>query len=119
MADFLLIHGSCHGAWCWRDLIPELTTFGHTARAIDMPSHGSDPTPIRDVTLSSCRDAILKASTPQTIIVGHSWGGYPVSAAAEANPDAMRGVIYLSAWVPQSGLSMIEMRKRRPTPIDR
>ena len=25
MARILLVHGSCHGAWCWRDLIPELT----------------------------------------------------------------------------------------------
>ncbi|MEW2919221.1 alpha/beta fold hydrolase [Ruegeria sp. ANG10] len=114
MADFLLVHGSCHGAWCWRDVIPALTALGHTARAIDLPSHGSDPTPIADVTLDSCRDAVLSASTPQTILVGHSWGGYPVSAAAEAAPDAMRALIYLCAYVPQDGLSMIEMRKRAP-----
>ncbi len=114
MADFLLVHGSCHGAWCWRDLIPELTALGHTARAIDLPSHGSDPTPSAEVTLASCRDTVLNAATPQTIIVGHSWGGYPVSAAAEASPDAMRGLIYLSAYVPQSGLSMVEMRTRAP-----
>ncbi|EEE37781.1 hypothetical protein RKLH11_1618 [Rhodobacteraceae bacterium KLH11] len=114
MADFLLVHGSCHGAWCWRDLIPELTTFGHTARAIDLPSHGSDPTPVPDVTLEACQDVILKALKPETIVVGHSWGGYPVSAAAETSPDAMRGLIYLCAYVPQDGLSMIEMRKRAP-----
>ncbi len=114
MADFLLVHGSCHGAWCWRDLIPELTTFGHTARAIDLPSHGSDPTPISNVTLDSCRDAILNASTPETIILGHSWGGYPVSAATETSPAAMRAIVFLCAYVPQSGLSMIEMRKRAP-----
>jgi len=30
VADFLLIHGSCHGAWCRRDLIPKLTALGHT-----------------------------------------------------------------------------------------
>ncbi len=114
MAEFLLVHGSCHGAWCWRDLIPELAALGNTTRAIDMPSHGADTTPIANVTLESCRDAILAASTPRTIIVGHSWGGYPVSAAAEAAPDAMRGVIYLSAYVPRAGLSMIEMRRRAP-----
>ncbi|MEC7961756.1 MAG: esterase, partial [Pseudomonadota bacterium] len=28
MARFLLIHGSAHGAWCWRDLIPALETQG-------------------------------------------------------------------------------------------
>lgn len=112
MAKFLLIHGSCHGAWCWRDVIPALQALGHEARAIDMPSHGEDPTPVSEVTLEGCRDAILAASSPDTIILGHSWGGYPISAAAEAAPDAMRGLIYLCAYVPMSGLSMVDMRKR-------
>lgn len=112
MADFLLVHGSCHGAWCWRDLIPALQERGHTVRAINLPSHGSDATPIAEVTLESCRDAVLDASTPDTLIVGHSWGGYPISAAAEHDPGAMRGLIYLCAYVPISGLSMVEMRKR-------
>ncbi|WP_170573027.1 alpha/beta fold hydrolase [Ruegeria atlantica] len=114
MADFLLIHGSCHGAWCWRDLIPALQALGHSARAVDLPSHGADPTPIANVTLDACRDAVLSACTPETIVVGHSWGGYPTSAAAEAAPDAMRALIYLCAYVPQDGLSMVEMRKRAP-----
>ena len=114
MADFLLVHGSCHGAWCWRDLIPALETRGHSVRAIDMPSHGSDPTSIDQVTLDSCRNAVLAASRSDTIIVGHSWGGYPISAAAELRPDAMRGLIFLSAYVPENGLSMVEMRRKSP-----
>ncbi|WP_170761536.1 alpha/beta fold hydrolase [Ruegeria lacuscaerulensis] len=114
MADFLLVHGSCHGAWCWRDLIPALEAVGHTVRAIDLPSHGSDPTPITDVTLDSCRDAVLAATSRQTIIVGHSWGGFPISAAAEANPEATRALIFLCAYVPQDGLSMAEMRRQAP-----
>lgn len=114
MADFLLVHGSCHGAWCWRDVIPALAALGHTARAIDLPGNGDDPTPIAEVTLDGCRDAILAASDPGTIIVGHSWGGYPISAAAEAEPGAMRGLVYLCAYVPVSGASMIDMRKRGP-----
>ena len=114
MADFLLIHGSCHGAWCWRDLIPALRARGHSARAIDLPGSGDDPTPLADVTLDRCRDAVLAASTPNSIVVGHSWGGYPISAAAEADPDAMRALVYLCAYVPVSGLSMVDMRKNGP-----
>jgi pimeloyl-ACP methyl ester carboxylesterase len=53
MAEFLLIHGSCHGAWCWRDVLPELERLGHSARAIDLPSHGVDQTPIKDVRSTS------------------------------------------------------------------
>ncbi|MEM7089898.1 MAG: alpha/beta fold hydrolase [Pseudomonadota bacterium] len=114
MAEFLLVHGSCHGAWCWRDLIPEIQATGHVARAIDLPSHGSDPTPIADVTLDTCRDAILAACTPDTILLGHSWGGYPISAAAEAQPGDMRALVYLCAYVPHGGQSLIEMRRSGP-----
>ncbi len=114
MAEILLVHGSCHGAWCWRDLTPQLAAQGHSVRAIDLPSHGSDPTPPSEVTLESCCDAVLDATSPDTIIVGHSWGGYPISAAAEAAPDQMRGLIYLCAYVPVSGLSLVDMRKRAP-----
>lgn len=111
MADFLLIHGACHGAWCWRDMIAPLADLGHTARAIDLPGHGLDTTPNDAVTLTSCARAILAASTPDTLIVGHSWGGYPISAAAEIDPKAMRGLIYLCAYVPISGMAMSDMRK--------
>jgi len=111
MAEYLLIHGSCHGAWCWRDVIPALVALGHTARAIDLPAAGDDPTPLADVTLATCRDAVLAASTPSTIVVGHSWGGYPISAAAEADPKAMRALVFLCAYVPVSGCSMVDMRK--------
>lgn len=112
MADFLLIHGSCHGAWCWRDTIPALAALGHSARAIDLPGHGDDATPLAEATLEGCRDAVLAASSPNTIVLGHSWGGYPISAAAESEPGAMRALIYLCAYVPVSGHSMVDMRKR-------
>lgn len=113
MADFLLVHGSCHGAWCWRDLIPALTALGHSASAIDLPGH-NDSRDLTSVTLDETAKAVLAASTPETTIVGHSWAGFPISAAAELDPSMMRGLIYLCAYVPVSGLSLIEMRKRGP-----
>lgn len=112
MAEFLLIHGSCHGAWCWRDLIPALQDLGHHARAIDLPGNGRDATPLAEVTLESTVDRICGAMTPDSIVMGHSWGGTPITAAAERNADALRGLIYLCAYVPLPGHSMIDMRKR-------
>jgi pimeloyl-ACP methyl ester carboxylesterase len=114
MAEFLLIHGSGHGAWCWRDVIPALQARGHMACAIDLPGNGNDQTALDQVTLAASAQAVLDASTTGTIIVGHSWGGYPISAAAEQNPGRMQGLIYVCAYVPHSGLSMIDMRKRAP-----
>lgn len=114
MADFLLIHGSGHGAWCWRDVIPALGALGHRAQAIDLPGHGDDPTPVAEVTLEGYRDAVLAASTPDTIVVGHSMGGYPIAAAAEADPGAMRRLVFLCAYAPVNGLSLGEMRRLAP-----
>ena len=114
MADFLLIHGSCHGAWCWRDLIPELLARGHTARAIDLPSHGDDPTPVGDVTLDMYAQTILDALTGPTIVLGHSMGGYPISRAADLDPTHISRLIYLCAYVPWDDHSLVDMRLRAP-----
>jgi pimeloyl-ACP methyl ester carboxylesterase len=113
LTDFLLIHGSCHGAWCWRDVIPALEAQGHTARAITLPGHddGRDPA---TVTLQETAEAIVAAASPETIVLGHSWAGYPITAAAEIAPKALRGLIYLCAYVPVSGQSLMDMRKAGP-----
>lgn len=115
MADFLLIHGSCHGAWCWRDVIPALGALGHAARAIDLPSHGSDATPPEMVTLDLYARAIADAVTPGTILVGHSMAGFPVTAAAELVPDRIARLVYLCAYVPMPGVSLAQMRRMAPS----
>ena len=114
MARILLVHGSCHGAWCWRDLIPELTALGHDAFAIDLPSHGTDTTPMAEVTLDLYAQAILDALDGPTIVVGHSMAGYPISRAADLRPANIARLVYLCAYVPWDDHSLVEMRLRAP-----
>ncbi|MBR2658015.1 MAG: alpha/beta fold hydrolase [Loktanella sp.] len=115
MSDFLLIHGSCHGAWCWDDLIPHLTAAGHTARAIDLPSHGKDATPASDVTLDLYAQAIIAAIDTPVILVGHSMAGYPITAAANLATDKIDALVYLCAYAPMAGKSLAQMRRMAPT----
>lgn len=114
MAEFLLVHGSCHGAWCWRDLIPALAALGHVARAIDLPAHGADRTPPQEATLDLYVARILAAIEAPVTLVGHSAAGYPITLAAERAPDRIARLVYLCAYVPVPGLSMIEMRRAGP-----
>lgn len=114
MSKFLLVHGTGHGAWCWRDLIPELHRLGHQARAIDLPCHGEDHTPIADANLDSYARAILDALETPTIVVGHSMGGFPITQAACLKPDNIRHLVYLCAYVPTPETSLVEMRKAWP-----
>ncbi|PTQ70812.1 alpha/beta fold hydrolase [Celeribacter persicus] len=111
----LLIHGSAHGAWCWRDLLAELHRRGINARALDLPSHGMDKTPYAEITLDSYRDAVLAdiaahGNSP-VMLVGHSAGGYAITAAAEAAPERIASLIYLCAYVPKDGMSLGDMRR--------
>lgn len=114
MSDILLVHGAAHGAWCWNRVIPALQAMGHRARAIDLPSHGDDGTDPATVTLDSYAEAILRALDSTTILVGHSMGGFPITAAAQAAPDRIAALIYVCAYLPKAGQTLAEMRRAGP-----
>ncbi|KAM7507008.1 hypothetical protein LguiA_017461 [Lonicera macranthoides] len=61
-SHFVLVHGSCHGAWCWYKLIKLLQSAGHM--------------PLMDFMES------LHAEE-KVILVGHSMGGIAVLVAKE------------------------------------
>lgn len=115
MADFLLIHGSCHGAWCWRDVLEPLRAAGHGARAIDLPGHGDDPTPPGTVTLDGYAEAILNAIDGPVTLVGHSMAGFAISRVAEMAPERVARLIYLCAYLPVPGKSLVQMRQEGPS----
>lgn len=110
MTELLLIHGTCHGAWCFDHLIPALSRHGIPVRAIDLPGRDGAP-----VTLEDYAQAILAAAAPGTILVGHSAGGYAITAAAEADPARFRGLVYLCAYLPAQGQSLADMRRAGPS----
>ncbi|MEH7827468.1 alpha/beta fold hydrolase [Gemmobacter denitrificans] len=102
---FVFVHGSCHGAWCWRDVLP----FFNNAQLIDLPK---DPSA---ATLESYAATITNQLEEPSVLVGHSAGGYAITAAAEAAPDRVSGLIYICAYVPQPGQSLAQMRRAGPS----
>ncbi len=103
---FVLVHGSWHGAWCWYRIVAALEAAGHRVTAVDLPSAGIDATPAPTVTLASCAErvvATLDAAPEPVILVGHSAGGPVISMAAEARPDAIAKLVYLTAFLLPSG----------------
>jgi pimeloyl-ACP methyl ester carboxylesterase len=110
MSDLLLVHGSCHGAWCWELLIPELARLGITADAIDLPGRDGGP-----ATLTDYAEAIRAKAGPETVLLGHSAGGYAITAAAEVGPARFAGLVYLCAYLPAAGQSLADMRRAGPS----
>lgn len=114
----ILVHGSCHGGWCWDLLIPALVAQGIAAVALDLPGHGADRTAPAEVTLARYAEAILRLRDDlgpgPVAALGHSAGGYAISAAANIDPQAFDHLIYLCAYLPVSGHSLSQMRAAWP-----
>ena len=119
MAAYLLVHGAWHGAWCWQKTVDALKAKGHTVTAIDLPGHGKDTTPRASVTVESYVARIgeaLDAMGGKPIVVGHSMGGIAISAAAQAHAQKISRLVYVTAFLPRDGESLLTIEGRNPAP---
>jgi len=108
-AHFVLVHGAWHGAWCWYKITSVLEAAGYGVTALDLPSAGIDGTPPASVTLRAQADrvvAVLDALSEPVILVGHSAGGAVISSVAEARPDRIEKLVYLTAYLLANGDSV-------------
>jgi pimeloyl-ACP methyl ester carboxylesterase len=115
----LLIHGACHDHWCWHATVPLLEAQGHDVLALDMPGRGNDTRDPAALTLADHAETILGAAGDGAVLVGHSAGGFSISAAAQAAPEKALHLIYVAALLPQDGDTLVgKMRsfeaKERP-----
>ena len=112
---FVLVHGAYHGGWCWDRLTPILRARGAEVIAPDLPGHGSDRTPSADLTLTLYADhiagAVRQAGGPVTL-VGHSMAGAVIAEVAERVPDLLTRLVYLTAYMPGPGESIIDWARR-------
>ena len=113
----LLIHGAWHGGWCWHKVVPLLQAQGHSVIAPDLPGHGEDKTPTTTVTIESYVNRVCEIGTSQTepvILLGHSMGGAVITQAAENCPDAIFALIYMCAFLPRNGESLMTWAQQDP-----
>ncbi|MFC8784957.1 alpha/beta hydrolase [Streptomyces nigra] len=103
----LLVHGAWHGTWCWQPLMDHLPDVD--VRAVALPSSGSDPHALGDLYDDAAAiSAALEAIGGPTVVVGHSYGGCPVSQAAGSAGDVRR-VIYLTALMQDVGDALLTL----------
>ena len=109
---FVLVHGAWHGNWTFYKLQYELEKAGHTVININLPGHGLDTTPPGSVTLADYSNAVvavLDTLSEPAVLVAHSMGGIAISMAAEARPNKIDKLVYLAAFMPKNGESMIDL----------
>ena len=112
MARFVLVHGAFHGAWCWEPLQAALESGGHSVRTFDLPGSGEDETSVAEVTLDAYVGRIcgVLAEEPEPVVlVAHSMGGVPMTQALRNCPDKIARAIYVAAFLPGDGQSLVDL----------
>jgi pimeloyl-ACP methyl ester carboxylesterase len=111
MSTIDLVQGAWHGGWCWYRVAARLEAAGHTVFSPDMPGHGTDRTPIEDVTMDSIVakiGGVLDAGKGKVILVGHSYGGAVITQTAERHAAKIVRLVYVAAFLPHNGQSTLE-----------
>ncbi len=114
MATIVLVHGAWHDSRCWKLLRPILEAAGHTVRTPDLPGHGTRRSQMWRAALGGYARAVRDAAASpdgRAVLVGHSMGGAVITQAAARYPEIVSGLIYLCAFAPLSGESLVSLAK--------
>src|SRR2546430_1403106 len=91
----VLIHGAFADASSWNKVIPILQRGGYPVIAVQIPlSSLSD-----DVAATK---RVLDGQSRPVVLVGHSWRGAVITAAAEGNKK-VKSLVYVAAFAPEAG----------------
>lgn len=110
MANFVLVHGAWHGAWCWRHVTEALVRAGHRAHAVTLTgvgerAHLMSSTITLETHITDVVNAIQMEEMTDVVLVVHSYGGMLGTAVADRMPARLKHLVYVDAVVPRPGES--------------
>ncbi|MEM7442426.1 MAG: alpha/beta fold hydrolase [Pseudomonadota bacterium] len=105
---FVLVHGVWHGGWCWQRVEAILRARGHRVTAPTQTGLGERSHLLsKDITMAVFVEDIVNHlrwdDLTDVILVGHSFGGAPITGAADKAPDLISQLIYLDGAVMEDG----------------
>ncbi|MCW2886158.1 MAG: hypothetical protein JWL58_3020 [Streptosporangiaceae bacterium] len=111
MATFVLVPGGWHGAWSFEAVVPLLERAGHTVHALNLTGlrPDDDNATVATANLDTHADDVLRlldrAHITSATLVGHSYGGMVIAAAADRARGRVSRLVHLDAYVPRDGES--------------
>ena len=108
--EYVLVHGACHGAWCWDEVAVRLRAKGHRVVPLDLPGHGRRAAEVRRAGVEAygraVADVMALEGISRGVLVGHSMGGLVIPKAAELAPARVAHLVFLAAVVVPDGGSL-------------
>ena len=122
---YVLVHGAWCGGWVWKDVAPALRAMGHTVTTPTLTGLGerrqaADTGYDLDTHVQDILDHVAMEDLNDIHLVGWSYGGMVVTGALAKLKERVKSVIYLDAFVPDDGQSMVNVaapaaRQKTPT----
>ncbi len=111
MATFVLVPGGWHGSWSFEAVVPLLERAGHAVHALTLTGlrPDDDNATVATANLDTHADDVLRlldrAHITSATLVGHSYGGMVITAAADRADGRISRLVHLDAYVPRDGES--------------
>ena len=113
-ATFVLVHPAWHGAWYWKKVTPLLRANGYevytpTLTGLGELAHLARPEVGLQTHIEDVVNVLEYGDLRNVILVGNSSGGMVITGVAERAPERIAQVIYLDAFVPGDGQSLVDL----------
>jgi pimeloyl-ACP methyl ester carboxylesterase len=111
MTTFVLVPGAWHGAWNFDPVVPLLRRRGHAVHALTLTGlrDGDDDATAAAANLDRHAADVLelldRAELGAVTLVGHSYAGMVIAAAADRARGRVERLVHLDAYVPRDGES--------------
>ena len=107
-ATFVLVHGTWHGGWVWRDVRRRLQQRGHivstpTCTGCGEREHLGGPDTGLDTHIVDIVNHIRFEELDDVILVGHSFSGLTITGVADRMRQRIRRIVFFDALVPREG----------------
>ena len=111
MSVYVLVHGAWGGSWCWKAVRKELQARGHevftpTLSGVGERSHLLSRQVDLNTHIADVVNLIVWEELSDVVLCGHSYGGCVVTGVADRIPDRISALVYVDAFVPESGQSL-------------
>lgn len=121
MTTYVLVHGAWGGSYGFRRVRPLLRERGHevftpSLTGIGERSHLTGPMVSLSTHVLDVANTIGYEDLRDIVLLGYSYGGMVVTGALEHVRDRVRELVYLDAFVPGDGESVVSIAPARALP---
>jgi pimeloyl-ACP methyl ester carboxylesterase len=113
-ATFLVCHGAWSAGWAWKKMHPLMAAAGHrlvtpSYTGLGERAHLANPSVDLETHIQDILNVIRYEDLRDIVLIGHSYGGMVATAVADRARGRMAQLIYLDAFVPGNGQSLLDL----------